>query len=118
MSKKEELLPCPWCGKGASVEEYSQPMRGEIVFSCGCDTEECLGFQSLTSFDRRIDAIKAWNTRPTPPVTDEMVDRAALAFLNHPVENDPQADIMGKVHCSMKAALTEALKGEKGRENN
>lgn len=62
------LLPCPFCGAKASIEEFpinsSEP---DIVkFSVGCDSDnepECMGYQSLTMFDRRADAINAWNKR-------------------------------------------------------
>jgi hypothetical protein len=32
----------------------------------GCDSQEeesCMGYQTFTTFQRRIDAIKAWNKR-------------------------------------------------------
>ena len=69
---KDELLPCPFCGGEAVVEEVENAigLTGSVCFSVGCnspDEESCMGYQSLTTFSRRSDAIKAWNTRHTPP---------------------------------------------------
>lgn len=39
----------------------------EIRFSVGCDSwqeETCMGYQSLTTFATRTEAIAAWNKRP------------------------------------------------------
>lgn len=62
---KLEILPCPFCGGTASVEEFSNAHVG-VSYSVGCDTDgdgTCYGYQSLTSFDRRSNAINAWNKR-------------------------------------------------------
>lgn len=58
-----EVLPCPFCGGPASVEE-SRAYEG-AAFSVGCDADEasCYGYQSLTTFSRRSDAIAGWNRR-------------------------------------------------------
>ena len=64
----EAILPCPFCGASASVEEHPRGIRGDIdvVFSVGCDSRsesECMGYQSLTCFNTAAEAIKAWNRR-------------------------------------------------------
>lgn len=61
----ENIKPCPFCGSSASVEEVSN-FLSSATFSVGCDSEEeasCMGYQSLTSFARRSDAIEGWNKR-------------------------------------------------------
>ena len=65
---KEEILPCPFCGSPASVEEFasSSVEPKKVVFSVGCDSQEedsCMGYQSFTTYSRRADAIAAWNKR-------------------------------------------------------
>lgn len=64
------LKPCPFCGSSASVEECElTPFKKAVfgaTFSCGCDNEDCIVYQSITTFARRSDAIKAWNTRHNP----------------------------------------------------
>ena len=59
------IKPCPFCGAPASVEEFPSAI-GEAAFSVGCDSAEeasCPGYQSLTTFSRRSDAVAAWNRR-------------------------------------------------------
>ncbi len=67
--KQGELLSCPFCGGKASVEQI--PVGAveceEVRFSVGCDAADeiaCMGYQNFTTFARRSEAIKAWNTRP------------------------------------------------------
>jgi len=63
------LLPCPFCGGEAVMEEIEEKIFGSVRFSVGCATEDeatCMGYQSLTSFARRGDAASAWNTRAAP----------------------------------------------------
>lgn len=64
----ERILPCPFCGCSASVEEFAGSTSDykSVSFSVGCDNpheESCMGYQSLTTFSRRSDAIAAWNKR-------------------------------------------------------
>jgi hypothetical protein len=64
----DEILPCPFCGGKAVIEEIENGvgLTGSVCFSVGCnsqDEEACMGYQSLTTFSRRSDAIKAWNRR-------------------------------------------------------
>jgi hypothetical protein len=63
--KLPAILPCPFCGHSASIEEVNSDPKG-ASFSVGCDNgeeESCMGYQSLTTFARRSDAVKAWNRR-------------------------------------------------------
>lgn len=57
-----ELLPCPFCGGGASItEDNYKGMRNGVVFIVGCDNEECdLQFPGC---DTRTLATKIWNRR-------------------------------------------------------
>jgi hypothetical protein len=59
--QSEKLLPCPFCGSGASLEEVNRAIG--VCWSAGCSNEECLGYQSLTAYPRKCEAVKAWNTR-------------------------------------------------------
>jgi hypothetical protein len=64
----EKILPCPFCGASASVEEVSSS-PGYIFYSVGCDGEvDCMGYQSLTTFATKHEAIVAWNKRVPIPV--------------------------------------------------
>lgn len=61
------ILPCPFCGGLAAIEEVGD--GASVRFSVGCktdgdETDICMGYQSLTTFNRRSDAIDAWNKRP------------------------------------------------------
>jgi hypothetical protein len=61
MTSEQKLLPCPFCG-GVSTMEQTEDNR----WSVGCSDAlgaECMGYQSLTTFDRRGDAETAWNRR-------------------------------------------------------
>lgn len=65
---EEKILPCPFCGASASVEEFAAASVDPkaVSFSVGCDNpaeEACMGYQSFQTFSRRSDAIKAWNKR-------------------------------------------------------
>jgi len=61
----EPLLPCPFCGGPASIEESD--LLGDIRKSAGCGTEDCQGYQSTLTFATRREAIAAWNRRATQP---------------------------------------------------
>lgn len=68
-----ELLPCPFCGSAASVEEVDNAVgrAGSVCFSVGCDSKDedsCMGYQLFQTFALRKDAIKAWNTRQAASV--------------------------------------------------
>ena len=74
------LKPCSFCGAEPTVSYYhtqSLFSSNEVQFTkVGCD--ECdVAFNSEPDFE--TDAITAWNTRAPIPVTDEMVERAAIA---------------------------------------
>ncbi len=60
------IQPCPFCGASASIEEMPSGVTEGVLFSVGCDSEheaECMGYQSLTAFNTRGEAITAWNRR-------------------------------------------------------
>jgi Restriction alleviation protein Lar len=68
----EEILPCPFCGGKATVEEVpsfapSALINNSVRFSVGCNDGDreilCMGYQSLTSFNTQAEAIAAWNKR-------------------------------------------------------
>lgn len=76
-----KILPCPFCGHTASVETMES--RVGARYSVGCDNpdiHDCMGYQSLTSFGRRADAIEAWNRRAPAPVPEP------IPFEPHPLE--------------------------------
>ncbi len=65
---KEELLKsCPFCGGKATVESVEGAGISDGTWSVGCDDNggegECLGYQSMTTFARRSEAVAAWNRR-------------------------------------------------------
>lgn len=76
-----QLLPCPWCGGPASIEETPASATEGVRFSVGCDDTdeaECMGYQSLTTFARRSEAAAAWNKR-APQQASEGKWRVSLA---------------------------------------
>ena len=60
----DSLLPCPFCGGEAVIEEVNY---GEEIGGCrksaGCNTEGCQGYQSLVTFSTYREAAEAWNKR-------------------------------------------------------
>lgn len=63
------LLPCPFCGGSASFEEVDGVIQGS-AWTVGCSDgggSECIGFQPMTTFSRKSEAAKAWNTRALMP---------------------------------------------------
>jgi hypothetical protein len=59
----EALLPCPFCG--CAIELSQNPETDPITplwWSIGCSDENCPAFMGV-SYERRGDAIRAWNTR-------------------------------------------------------
>ncbi len=63
-----DIDPCPFCGATASVEEIPAAVgpADAVRFTVGCDSQteaDCVGYQSLTTFDTRRAAIAAWNRR-------------------------------------------------------
>lgn len=66
-----DLKPCPFCGEEAEVEET---IFGDVaVFSVGCLTEDCFGYQSFVTFPLMKAAVEAWNTRP---IEDDLEEKA------------------------------------------
>jgi hypothetical protein len=72
--KQVELLPCPFCGGKASVEEYDVPPHGDYSrWRAGCWA--CCIFMDLNTEKWR--AIEDWNARAALK-TDARVDVEAL----------------------------------------
>lgn len=71
MTTLPPVKPCPFCGSPATVEEIEAgaSIRPDAVrFSVGCnesgeEADMCMGYQSLTSFNTRHEAVDAWNRR-------------------------------------------------------
>ena len=61
------IAHCPFCGHDASVEEHPSILIDEVFYAVGCDNEEiiCPGYQSLTMYNTKREAIEAWNKRPS-----------------------------------------------------
>jgi hypothetical protein len=62
------VLPCPFCGGPAEVEEWPAASVDwkKVSFSVSCVAENdgpCPGYGSVTRFSRRGDAVAAWNRR-------------------------------------------------------
>lgn len=64
------LLPCPFCGgHDTGVCENSQTGKfTPVCASCGA---------GLVPYDTQEKAIEAWNDRPSPPASSEVVERVA-----------------------------------------
>lgn len=90
--KIEELLPCPFCGGSAQTEHFEGNL-GRWRWSVGCNdhkqeaedggepVRECYGFQSMTSFATKAEAIAAWNRRASSTLTAEAeVERLRAAL--------------------------------------
>lgn len=56
-----KLLPCPFCGAEAELEETE--LLGAFRKSAGCSNEGCQGYQATITFATKREAIAAWNTR-------------------------------------------------------
>lgn len=67
------LLPCPFCGGAATLEEVENESVGISSWTVGCDelggSIQCIGYLSTTTFARKIEAVNAWNMRDGKPVT-------------------------------------------------
>lgn len=87
MAQLLPILPCPFCGGPASLEETTSgaTVDSQAAFSVGCDADEaeCMGYQSLTTFARRSDAIAAWNRRAGPPSETRAALRTAVQHIEH-----------------------------------
>jgi len=65
------LLPCPFCGKPGSIdEERSLANPDKIVFVPSCSDPDCIAVL-CGCFNRRAEAIAAWNTRATSALTEQ-----------------------------------------------
>jgi len=63
--KKEELKPCPFCGKGARLQEGFDQTNEEPYWYVVCNNERCT-VAPLTRYwdsENKRKAINAWNTR-------------------------------------------------------
>jgi len=118
---QQELKNCPFCGGEAALEEckqtpYEKAFLG-ATFSCGCDNEDCLGYQSITTFARRKDAITAWNIRAdtrhsSPEAQENMRLREALERIAKPVERSPLDAEPSLAEIIYQDIATKALKKE------
>lgn len=53
-----ELRPCPFCGKPARIQTYTNERKAIV-----CDNMYCPCFMSGNVFDTEAEAVTAWNTR-------------------------------------------------------
>jgi hypothetical protein len=74
-----KLLPCPFCGKAAEVEEYEG--AGHYVYCGNAEdrTETGCPFQPEAKkfYDTKEEAIAAWNSRPREATLIALVQEAA-----------------------------------------
>lgn len=66
----EELKPCPFCGKTPHIQYYAGSMTYRVICTWDCNGN--------TSSDSGKIAVDAWNTRVSPPETNEKELREAL----------------------------------------
>jgi len=120
-----ELLACPFCGGVASMEQTESNR-----WSVGCDAADepaCMGYQSFTTFARRSEATKAWNTRaaatPSAQGAEVSVDKLARdiwlagflrAFDRMPTDPwENQGEAVRKPHIDTATALLGKYRMEK-----
>jgi len=74
MNQNSELLPCPFCGKRGETDQFNEDGGN---WQGLCEDLECRGGVPLDEgYSTQEKAINAWNTRPTPQVSDsELVKR-------------------------------------------
>ena len=67
------LLPCPFCGDAATLQEDANDSVGISSWTVGCNerggTIQCIGYLSTTTFARKVEAVNAWNMRDGKTVT-------------------------------------------------
>lgn len=64
-----DLVLCPFCGGVAEFEEIeSKVTHGAVMWSVGCMTEGCYGWQSHAKFNTKREAAAGWNMRKVWPV--------------------------------------------------
>lgn len=69
-----KLLPCPFCGGEAGFESCAAGHSVDLqagTWSVGCMNSkvDCIGYQMLAHFARKIEAAAAWNKRAPRPRT-------------------------------------------------
>jgi hypothetical protein len=80
MTTDKQLLPCPFCGGEAILDDVSS-FLGDAKWSPACETEDCVMWNAKYATQR--EAAAAWNTRMEavrPPVGEEAVERVAKAM--------------------------------------
>lgn len=72
----QELKPCPFCGKEASVYVFDAtgPYDRNIKYEYqpGCETDGCSGEWGGSSYSSDDEARNAWNTRTPDPMLEEL----------------------------------------------
>ena len=89
---REALAPCPFCG-GTAQTEHLEGKLGRWRWSVGCNDHkpeaddggepvaECYGFQSMTSFATKAEAIAAWNRRALSARDERAEERERAALI-------------------------------------
>lgn len=82
----EDLKPCPFCGSQGHLEEIEPEFTATktTMFAAACSNEGCGAWILAHKFDRRTDAIKAWNTRAALSDGGSEVGRLITAFKDCP----------------------------------
>jgi Restriction alleviation protein Lar len=88
----DTILSCPFCGGPGVVEEVEEKSSlSGIRFSVGCNSSteaDCMGYQSLTTFARRSEAVEAWNKRAAVE-TSVSVDGLERMIYSHMASSEP-----------------------------
>lgn len=80
---KDELLPCPFCGSVAEMQEGEKGQAGCFEFIYDVECSECL-CRTYYWKDTEDEAITAWNTRaPDPRIAALEAERDALRSVVH-----------------------------------
>jgi hypothetical protein len=75
-----ELLPCPFCGSPAYIEEESvlgifrAIFRLPRLFEIHCGLRQCPVMMQTGRFETEALAIRAWNTRAATPGAAEAIE--------------------------------------------
>ncbi len=95
--KKDDLLPCPFCGSEAKYKVFENILRESVNFThcdeCHIRTGDCFNL---------CESIDVWNTR-TNPILDK-----CLAFVNR-ISKDPNCEcgVGDCLYCDARELLKE-----------
>ena len=91
------LKPCPFCGGEAEINDWGTDAR-----MISCSDTDCDAYPQVIGKTAKKAKVK-WNTRHTPAITDEDVERAVSGWVSALSANDG--------YVQMRAALEAFMEG-------